>query len=133
MTARWAAVVVNYEAGSLLADCARSLLADDSAGSVELVVVDNGSSDGSVAELTRACPEARVVVSPGNVGYARAANLGIAATRAPVVAVFNPDLTIEPGSAKAMLARFESDARLGACGPRVRPVATSTRACRESR
>ena len=122
MTARWAAVVVNYEAGSLLADCARSLLADDSAGSVELVVVDNGSSDGAVVELTRACPEARVVVSPGNVGYARAANLGIAATRAPVVAVFNPDLTIEPGSAKAMLARFERDARLGACGPRVRNV-----------
>jgi len=122
VTARWAAVVVNYEAGSLLADCVRSLLADDSAGPVELVVVDNGSSDGSVVELTRACPDARVVESPGNVGYARAANLGIAATRAPVVAVFNPDLTIEPGSAKAMLARFERDARLGACGPRVRNV-----------
>jgi N-acetylglucosaminyl-diphospho-decaprenol L-rhamnosyltransferase len=117
---RWAAVVVNYESGALLTECVRSLLADDSAGPIELVVVDNGSRDSSVASLHAEFPDVRVVAAPGNVGYARAANLGIASTRAPIVAVFNPDLTIEPGSAKAMLARFDADARLGACGPRVR-------------
>jgi N-acetylglucosaminyl-diphospho-decaprenol L-rhamnosyltransferase len=116
----WAAVVVNYEAGPLLADCVRSVLADVSAGDAELVVVDNGSADGSVDLLRAAFPGVRVVASPGNVGYARAANLGIAATRAPVVAVLNPDLTIEPGTAKAMLARFDAEPALGACGPCVR-------------
>ncbi len=44
----WAAVVVNYRAGSLLTECVQSVLADTSAGDVELVVVDNGSDDGSV-------------------------------------------------------------------------------------
>ena len=39
--ARWAAVVVSYESGDLLATCVRSLLADRSAGAPELVVVDN--------------------------------------------------------------------------------------------
>jgi len=120
VTARWAAVVVNYESGSLLTACVQSLLADDSAGEAEVVVVDNGSTDGSTAELERACPQARLVAAPGNVGYARAANLGIAATRASVVAVFNSDLTVEFGSAKAMLARFDADPRLAACGPRIR-------------
>ncbi len=120
MTSHWAAVVVNDRAGSLLAECVESLLADTSAGPVELVVVDNDSTDGSVAELRRVVPEARVVVAPGNVGYARAANLGIATTHASIVAVFNPDLTVETGSAKAMLARFDEEPTLGACGPRIR-------------
>jgi N-acetylglucosaminyl-diphospho-decaprenol L-rhamnosyltransferase len=122
VTRSWAAVVVNYEAGPLLTACARSVLADTSAGDVDLVVVDNGSADGSVDALRAAVPGARVVRSPGNVGYARAANLGIAATRAPVVAVLNADVSIEPGTAKAMLARFDGEPALGACGPRIRNV-----------
>jgi N-acetylglucosaminyl-diphospho-decaprenol L-rhamnosyltransferase len=122
VTRAWAAIVVNYRSGSLLTDCVRSLLTDSSAGEVELVVVDNGSDDGSVEALRRAVPGAQVIRSPGNVGYARAANLGIAATRAPIVAVLNPDLTMEPGTAKAMLARFDEEPALGACGPRIRNV-----------
>lgn len=119
MTHSWAAVVVNYESGALLAECVRSVLADTSAGDVELVVVDNGSADGSVDAMLARDPDVRVVRSPGNEGYARAANLGIAATRAPVVAVLNADLTLEPGTAKAMLARFDDEHALGACGPRI--------------
>jgi len=118
----WAAVVINYNGGPLLIECVRSILDDASAGSVELVVVDNGSSDGSIAALESAIPEVRVVHAPGNVGYSRAANLGAAATRAAVVAVCNADLAIEPGTAAAMLARFDGDAGLGACGPRIRNV-----------
>jgi N-acetylglucosaminyl-diphospho-decaprenol L-rhamnosyltransferase len=117
---RWAAIVVNYEAGDRLAGCVRSVLADASAGPVEVVVVDNGSSDGSVDTLRAAVPEARVVRAPGNVGYARAANLGAAACRAPVVAVLNPDTVVEAGAAKALLDRLDREARLGAVGPRLR-------------
>jgi N-acetylglucosaminyl-diphospho-decaprenol L-rhamnosyltransferase len=121
VTGSWAAVVINYEGGPLLTSCVRSVLADTSAGEVDLVVVDNGSADGSIDTLRAAFPGVRVITSPGgvNVGYARAANLGIAATRAPVVAVLNLDLTLEPGTAKAMLARFDEPA-LAACGPRIR-------------
>jgi N-acetylglucosaminyl-diphospho-decaprenol L-rhamnosyltransferase len=119
-TARWAAVVVNYQGGSLLEACIRSVLADDSCGPVELVVVDNGSRDGSVATLHRAFPDVQVIRSPGNVGYSRAANLGIAATRADIVAVLNADTRVEPGTAAAMAERIERDAQLAACGPRVK-------------
>ena len=84
---RWAAVVVNYEAGTLLLDCVRSVLADDEAGTPEVVVVDNGSNDGSVAALRAECPSVVVVDPGGNVGYAAAANRGIETTTAPVVVV----------------------------------------------
>jgi N-acetylglucosaminyl-diphospho-decaprenol L-rhamnosyltransferase len=116
----WAAVVVTYEAGERLTAGVRSVLADTSAGPVDVVVVDNGSADGSIDALRAAVPGVRVVRAPGNVGYARAANLGISATRTPVVAVLNVDLVVEPGAAKALLARLDREPRLGAVGPQLR-------------
>jgi N-acetylglucosaminyl-diphospho-decaprenol L-rhamnosyltransferase len=115
-------VVVNYQAGPLLTRCVESVLSDTSAGAVELVVVDNGSADGSVDQLRAACPDVHVVLAPGNVGYARGNNLGIAATRAPVVAVLNPDAEVASGTAAAMLRRFDAEPRLAAAGPRIRNV-----------
>ncbi|HVW35445.1 MAG TPA: glycosyltransferase family 2 protein [Acidimicrobiia bacterium] len=115
--AGWAAVVVNYNAGAALAACVESVLAQDPAP--ELVVVDNASTDGSADALRRSRPEVRVVRSGGNLGYARAANLGIAATRAPVVAVLNPDTVLRPGVGAALVARFAAEPGLGAAGPRL--------------
>jgi N-acetylglucosaminyl-diphospho-decaprenol L-rhamnosyltransferase len=117
--AAWAAVVVSYNYGDLLERCVRSILADDSGGTVDVVVVDNGSTDGSSEALSEAVPDARGIAAPGNVGYARGANLGIATTAAPVVAVLNGDVELVPGVAAAMLAALDADPRLGAVGPRV--------------
>ncbi len=117
---QWAAVIVNYEAGPSLTSCVASLLADRSAGGPpEVVVVDNGSADGSVARLHTAFPDVPIVDPGANLGYGRAANLGIAATRAPVVAVLNPDAEVAVGTAAAVLGRFERDERLAAVGPQL--------------
>lgn len=119
-TPRWSAVVVTYEAGDHLTACVDSLLADRSAGaSPGVVVVDNGSTDGSVADLRVRHPSVPVVTPGANLGYARAANLGIAATRTEVVAVCNPDVTVVPGAGAVMLDRFATDPRLGAAGPAI--------------
>lgn len=96
------------------------MLADTSAGPVELVVVDNGSRDGSIEDLRAVVADVRVVRAPGNVGYARAANLGTAATKAPIVAVLNPDTVLEAGAARSSLDRLSGEPRLAACGPRLR-------------
>ncbi len=112
----WAAVVVNYNAGEALPACVESVLAERPD---ELVVVDNDSSDGSAGSLRRSFPEVTVVEAGANLGYARAANLGIAATRAPVVAVLNPDTVLCPRSAAAVMSRFEAESDLAALGPRL--------------
>jgi len=113
---------VNYETGPLLEAAVRAVLADDSAGPAEIVVIDNGSRDGSVDTLCAAHPDVRVIRAPGNLGYARAANLGTAATKAPIVAVLNADTEIERGAAAAMLERMAHESRLGAVGPRLHNV-----------
>jgi len=116
----WAAVVVNYESGHALRECVASLLSDDSAGGPpEVVVVDNGSSDGSVDGLTDRYPDVTVIRPGANLGYGRAANLGAAATWAPVVAVLNPDAEVAAGTAAALVARMQDERRLGALGPKL--------------
>jgi N-acetylglucosaminyl-diphospho-decaprenol L-rhamnosyltransferase len=118
---QWAAVIVNYEAGDLLTACVASIRADDSARAAELVVVDNGSSDGSTDAL-RDDPTVTLIEPGRNLGYAGAANLGIASTTSAYVAVCNPDVHLAPGTAGAMLARLVAEPDLGAVGPRVLDV-----------
>jgi N-acetylglucosaminyl-diphospho-decaprenol L-rhamnosyltransferase len=101
----------------LLVDTVRSLRDDQSAGAVELVVVDNGSTDGSVDALRAAFPDVSVIESPNNLGYAGGANLGTRATNAPVVAVCNSDLSVRSGTAGALVERLERESDLGAIGP----------------
>jgi N-acetylglucosaminyl-diphospho-decaprenol L-rhamnosyltransferase len=117
---RWAAVVVNYESGQWLPACVRSVLADAGAGEPEIVVVDNGSHDGDVAAFRREFPSVRVVTLATNLGYAGGVNRGVAATRAPVVAILNADVSVEPGTAPAMLARIAGEPDLAAVGPAIR-------------
>jgi N-acetylglucosaminyl-diphospho-decaprenol L-rhamnosyltransferase len=117
--ARWSAVVVAYESGELLTECVRTLITDTSAGSSDVVVVDNGSEDGSVDRLRAAMPDIEIIVTGSNRGYAAGANAGIAASSAPVVAVCNADLRVMPGTAGAMLQRFDAEPDLGAVGPLV--------------
>ncbi len=84
------------------------------------MVVDNGSSDGSVARLRRDVPGIEVVVSGRNLGYGAAANRGVAATGAPAVLVCNPDVTLHPGALAAMTAALDAEPRRALVGPLIR-------------
>lgn len=84
----------------------------------ELVLVDNGSSDGSVAELV-ASEDVRLIVAEGNAGYGSAANLGVRATTSEFVVVANPDVEWHPRALDALLEATERWPDAAAFGPLV--------------
>jgi N-acetylglucosaminyl-diphospho-decaprenol L-rhamnosyltransferase len=108
------AVVVNYNAGSLLVDCVAGLRKE---GATEVVVVDNGSTDGSKAALAEADPAAVWLASGGNLGYGRAANLGAGHSRGEYLLVCNPDIVIRPGALAVLAGALDADLGLGIVGP----------------
>ncbi|HEY4929599.1 MAG TPA: glycosyltransferase family 2 protein [Acidimicrobiales bacterium] len=114
---RTAAVVVNYESGPALARCVADLSACGLAG---VVVVDNGSTDGSLDLARRAAPSVDVVVPGANLGYGAAANRGVAATTSELVLVCNPDLEIPVGAVKALVAALDADPGCALVGPLIR-------------
>ena len=87
---------------------------------LELVVVDNASTDGSADAVRARHPEARVVANVENVGFARASNQGWRASRAPHVLFLNPDAEVSPGAVETLVGLLESRPEIGAAGPRTR-------------
>ena len=115
------AVIVSYNTADLIVDAIESLL-DQDCPPVEVIVVDNASSDGSVEQLRHRYAnrsDVRVLSSPGNVGFARAANIGAQAGRCNLLLFFNPDARLEAGGLRHLVEAWERDRSAGLYGPTV--------------
>ncbi|MGK2857590.1 MAG: glycosyltransferase [Thermoanaerobaculia bacterium] len=91
MERRFAIVVITWNSARYLRRCAEGVSAQSLPAS-EVVVVDNASTDDSVDLVSRLLPRASVIRNASNVGFAAAANQGIAATSAELVLLLNPDV-----------------------------------------
>ncbi len=115
-----AVVIVNYESGPSLTSCVEGWRGE---GPGQLVVVDNGSTDGSVEGLRLRFPDVEVLVTGRNLGYGAAANRGVAATSAPTVLVCNPDLEVRPGALGGLARALADDSGTALVGPLIRTPA----------
>ena len=120
-------IIVNWNGGELLRKCLRSILANPPAISYEVILVDNASTDGSVAvlrkdETTReliAREQLHIVENVENTGFGRANNQAFALSRAPLIFLLNPDTEVTKDAIDTLIATVNSGARVGACGPRI--------------
>jgi GT2 family glycosyltransferase len=104
-------VVVNRDGGESLFAALRSL--EKQVGiDLSIVVVDNGSSSVERERLSREAPAVHVLPFPRNLGFAGAANEGIARTRAPFVLLVNNDAVLAPDYVARLAARLTLDRRL---------------------
>jgi N-acetylglucosaminyl-diphospho-decaprenol L-rhamnosyltransferase len=110
-------VVVSYNAREHLLRCLRALDLH-AAVPLEVIVVDNQSSDGSAAAVRDGFPATRVLEPGANLGFSRANNIGIQEAQAPYVLLLNPDTEVRPGSVAALLGVLEEHNDVGIAGPR---------------
>ena len=111
-------VVVNYNTRDATSACMRSVLQAATAVDLELVVVDNGSTDGSAAAFASRFPEALVVDAGENLGFARGVNRGAGFATGTWVLLLNPDTLVLPGSLRALLDFAEAHPEYGVYGGR---------------
>jgi GT2 family glycosyltransferase len=116
---RFSAVVVNYNGGGLLGDCARSLLREGVPAG-RIIIVDNGSEDDSIAVLEKEVPGVTILRNPCNAGFARAANQGLADARSDFVLLLNNDAQMDSGALRAFAEAFDGIPGLAIAGAQLR-------------
>ncbi len=126
-------VIVAYRSRELLRACLESLRADPPSCPMQVIVVDNDSRDGTAAMVASDFPEAELIASPTNLGFAAATNLGARRGEAPYLLALNPDTAITPGALDTLIAVLEEHPEVGVVGPRLlRPDGSFDHAARRS-
>ena len=113
-------IIVSWNVCDLLRDCLRSLRAAQGSLSVEIIVVDGASHDGSPAMVAAEFPEVRLIAHDENVGFPRGNNIGLAAATGRYLFLLNPDTTVEPDTIATLHAYLENNPVVGLAGAQLR-------------
>jgi GT2 family glycosyltransferase len=112
-------IVVNWNGAAYLSECLASL-AHQSYPELEIIVVDNGSTDDSLTLLRHAASDRVTVIEAGrNLGFAGGNNLGIRAAIGTYVALLNNDAVAEAGWVEALVRAASTDSRVGMCASKI--------------
>ncbi len=121
-------IIVSWNTRELLARCLASVLAQASAldraitearPSLQIVVVDNASNDGSARLVRARFPQVQLVANTDNVGFARANNQAISLCTGRYILLLNPDTEVQPGALEALVTFMDRHPRAGAAGARL--------------
>lgn len=86
---------------------------------VEIIIVDNASSDKSYRKLKSEFPYIHLISSPVNLGYSGGNNLGMQAARGDLILLINNDVEVTPGFIEPMVRLFEEDEAIGMVSPKI--------------
>lgn len=124
-------VIVAWNAWHCLQLCLGSIEKAPPRRNLEVLVVDNASSDGTSATVASRFPWVKLIKSPENLGFSRGNNLGIRQCQGRYIALVNPDVVVLPGCLDALADFLDENPRVGNVGPRVfNPDMTQQSTCR---
>ncbi|HHY54672.1 MAG TPA: glycosyltransferase family 2 protein [Chloroflexi bacterium] len=109
-------VIVNWNTQALLADCIDAVAHEATSLDYDIWVVDNGSTDDSVAMLRRDFPHVHLIESKVNLGFAGANNLAMQHSAGRYLLLLNTDAIVRPGAIRALLEVAETSPRAGIVG-----------------
>src|SRR5271165_6130964 len=82
----------------VITDCLSSISAGTRSVDFEVIISDNGSTDGSIEFIRQNYPSVRVIENRANLGFAKGNNVGIAASRGEYILILNPDTIVHSGT-----------------------------------
>ena len=91
-------VIICWNDLKVIEDCLRSIIERTHSTDFEIIVSDNGSTDGSVELIRTNFPDVQVIENRQNLGFARGNNVGIHASKGEFVLILNPDTYVHEGS-----------------------------------
>tara|TARA_R110001592_G_scaffold363300_1_gene683437 strand:- start:19413 stop:20303 length:891 start_codon:yes stop_codon:yes gene_type:complete len=106
-------IIVNYNSGEFLRDCINSLF--PSPIEMEVIVVDNASSDGSLNTID-AMPQVTIIPNDKNLGFSTGCNIGIKASSANYLLFLNPDCTVSRDTIMQLLDYLQAHDQAGMVG-----------------
>jgi GT2 family glycosyltransferase len=112
-------VILCWNDLKVISDCLRSIYATTRKTEFEVIVSDNGSTDGSVEHIRREFPRVQVIENGRNLRFAKGNNVAIQASRGEYVLILNPDTIIQEEALDGMVEYADQHPEAGAFGCRV--------------
>jgi GT2 family glycosyltransferase len=116
---RLAVIIATFNSAADIERCLASLRAAPPRVTHEITVVDNASTDATVALVRSQFPGTRMIVAPRNLGFAAANNLAIRETSSELLLLLNPDTVVRPGAIDTLVRTLDERPDAAGCGPRL--------------
>jgi N-acetylglucosaminyl-diphospho-decaprenol L-rhamnosyltransferase len=118
MTPDLSIIIVNYNTCALLDNCLRSIFAESGA-ELEIIVVDNGSTDGSLSMVKTKYPYVKLIENNNNLGFAKANNQGFKVCTGQYVMYLNSDTIVKPLALEKIISFMKAHPEADLMGPRL--------------
>ena len=112
-------IIVNWNTKNFLIECLNSIKSDIFSEKVEIIVIDNNSTDGSQEAVKKKFTDVFLISNKSNLGFAKANNIGINKSKAKYCCLVNSDIKVIPGCLKKMYDYMEKNTNIGILGPRI--------------
>lgn len=109
-------VFTNWNTRDFMRDCINSVVEKTQGLTYEIIVVDDGSTDGSAEMLQREFPDVKIFINEKNLGVAKAYNRGVIQARGRYVQMLNTDMILVNNAIKILYDFLENHPEVGACG-----------------
>ncbi|WP_420644255.1 glycosyltransferase family 2 protein [Candidatus Leptofilum sp.] len=111
-------IIVSWNVRELLANCLRSVLAQTGL-TLQIIVVDSASSDGSPEMIVETFPEVELVACQENVGFPRGNNIGMEWANGRTILLLNPDTVVHGDALAKMVSYLDENPQVGVVGPQL--------------
>lgn len=112
-------IILNWNSKYYLDTCLPSVLKTITNVAREIIIIDNGSTDGSVVHIKKKYPEAILIENSTNKGVAAARNQGLAIAKGKYILLLDVDTILHDNAIDILMKTMESDRKIGLCAPKL--------------